>query len=272
MHPPVEPVVPVEPVGRDGQDGQPVEPNSGRIVDHWLGGCHHFAVDVATARSFDAVYPQFPRVFRVLRQYTARVTRFIRSRGVEQFLVLGAGIPTQGNVHELVPDARVLYTDIDPLNVTLGRAILRGLPTVDYVLMDARDPGALLSPAPAADMGARLLDPGQRTGIVAIGLLTFLGDAELARLFAALHAWAAPDSLLAFDFDSDIVLQYPALRDLVLDGFHYRTPPQVLPLLGPWHLSEEGICPVAGWGGCTDDADLPVFMYGGVARRDATLP
>src|SRR5690606_27927216 len=125
-----------------------------------------------------------------LRRFTARVTHFIRSCGVEQFLVLGAGIPTQGNVHEIVPDARVLYTDIDPLNVTLGRAILRGLPTVDYELMDARDPAALLSPAPRSaqdvDLAARLLDPGQRTGIIVIGLLTFLSDAELARMFAAL--------------------------------------------------------------------------------------
>ncbi|WP_308187853.1 SAM-dependent methyltransferase [Pseudonocardia sp. ICBG1142] len=48
------------------------------------------------------------------------------AQGIRQFLDLGSGIPTVGNVHEVAAtacdDARVLYVDNDPIAVAHSRA------------------------------------------------------------------------------------------------------------------------------------------------------
>ena len=60
--------------------------------------------------------------FNALRQaYAAR-------HGISQYADIGAGLPTSPNVHEtartVIPDARVVYIDNDPVAVTHARAPL----------------------------------------------------------------------------------------------------------------------------------------------------
>lgn len=161
---------------------EPTIPNTGRILDYWLGGTHHFPADVAAAQAFDAIYGQFPQVFRVLRNYIGRAARFIYSQGVEQFLVLGSGIPTQGNVHEAVPEAKVLYTDIDPVNVELGQQILAQTPNAQYTFCDATN----LSTLDQRDVEA-ILDLSRPLGLVVIGVSVFIPDEQLRSLFSELY-------------------------------------------------------------------------------------
>ncbi|NIS36168.1 MAG: hypothetical protein GWN07_35575, partial [Actinobacteria bacterium] len=53
---------------------------------------------------------------------------YLCEAGVRQFLDLGSGLPTSGNVHEVaheaVPDARVVYIDYDPVAVAHAQALL----------------------------------------------------------------------------------------------------------------------------------------------------
>ena len=69
--------------------------------------------------------------------------------GCGQFLDLGSGIPTVGNVHEvaqrLAPDARVVYVDNDPVAVEHSQAILAGDDRTAVVQADLRDPDAVLA-------------------------------------------------------------------------------------------------------------------------------
>ena len=98
------------------------------MIDFWLGGTHHLPVDIAAARAFEALYRDAAGEFRALRAFLARAVGDLEGRGITQFLVVGAGVPTQGNVHEVVPAARVLHTDVDPVTVGLGEQILAGNP------------------------------------------------------------------------------------------------------------------------------------------------
>jgi hypothetical protein len=47
--------------------------------------------------------------------------RWLTGAGISQFLDIGSGIPTVGNVHEVAqapdPQARVMYVDFDPVAV-----------------------------------------------------------------------------------------------------------------------------------------------------------
>jgi hypothetical protein len=52
------------------------------------------------------------------RRFLGRAVRFLVAQGISQFLDIGAGLPTQDNVHQIArrtaADARVLYVDHDP--------------------------------------------------------------------------------------------------------------------------------------------------------------
>lgn len=243
-------------------EAEPTVPNTGRMFDYWLGGRHHYPVDIAAAKAFEQVFQDFPRVFRVLRDFIGRASRYIHSQGVEQFLVLGAGLPTQDNVHETVPGARVLYTDIDPANVELGQRILQGQPGTGYTRCDATDLSTL-DPA----VVHQVLGPVRRLGIIVVGVEAFMSDAQIRDSFEKLYALAPPGSYLAFDCDSPRVADHPELVKMMGPGFHMRTPEQLAAVLGPWQLTEDGVQPVARWRNPGPGVDVPPYMTGGVARK-----
>jgi hypothetical protein len=242
----------------------PAEPNTGRILDHWLGGQHHFPADAAAAQAFEQLYEGFPTVFRTLRDYIGRATRSVRDLGIDQFLVFGAGIPTRGNVHEVVPDARVLYTDIDKANVALGREILKDVPNTGYTWCDAAD----LSTLDRAEV-ERVLGPLRRLGIVFVGLAVFIPDDRLRQTFEALYDWAPPGSAMVLDFDSDACSTVPNVVEILQSTgapFEMRGPETIAPLLGRWQLTPDGIQPVAAWRN-PEPPDVPTFMWGAVVTK-----
>ena len=104
-------------------------PNVARIYDYLLGGKDNFTVDREAAKQLLAVTPDMAGIVRDNRSFIGRVVRHVATEGgIRQFLDLGGGLPTQTNVHEMaqrvVPDARVVYVDIDPV-VWIGRASCR---------------------------------------------------------------------------------------------------------------------------------------------------
>ncbi|HEX8819094.1 MAG TPA: SAM-dependent methyltransferase [Archangium sp.] len=243
-------------------EAEPTVPNTGRMFDYWLGGKHHYPVDIAAAKAFEVVFQDFPRVFRVLRDFIGRASRYIHEQGVEQFLVLGSGVPTQGNVHEVVPGARVLYTDIDPSNVELGQRILAGVPHTGYTHCDATDLTTL-------DMQVvkRVLGPIRRLGIIMIGVEAFIDDERLRATCQKLYDFAPSGSYLAFDCDSPKAKDHPELVKMMGPAFHMRTAEQLAAALGPWRLTEDGVQPVAVWRHRGTPVDVPPYMNGGVALK-----
>jgi hypothetical protein len=92
-------------------------PSVARIYDFNLGGSHNFAVDRAAAEQMAHAMPDLPAANRANRSFLRRAVRTLTAAGIRQFLDLGSGIPTVGNVHEIArqgaPDARVVYVDVD---------------------------------------------------------------------------------------------------------------------------------------------------------------
>src|SRR5256885_15539058 len=97
----------------------PNRPSPARVYDCYLGGTHNFAADRAVAAQAIAAMPQLPEIMRANRAFLRRAVRMVAATGVDQFLDLGAGIPTEGTVHEIArdiqPDARVVYVAMDPV-------------------------------------------------------------------------------------------------------------------------------------------------------------
>src|SRR5690242_15918370 len=93
-------------------------PSPARILDYFLGGAHNFAVDRWTAKQALRAMPEVVNGMRASRSFLRRSVTHLLDAGIDQFLVLGAGIPTVGNVHEIAhrfnPSARVVYVDNEP--------------------------------------------------------------------------------------------------------------------------------------------------------------
>jgi O-methyltransferase involved in polyketide biosynthesis len=240
-------------------------PSTARMIDYWLGGGHHHPADIAAADAFEAAYgkPCAP-IFRSLREFLGRAVRYIDQRGISAYLVLGAGIPTRGNVHEVVPAARVLYTDIDPDTVALGQQILAGTTRTTYALLDATDIGAIDQDMVVGALPAWGREP---VGVVFLGLAAFLSDVQLAKALDDLYEAVTPGSCLAFDFDSQELAGHPEALAMMGPGFRMRDPSSFPPLLGRWRVTAEGIEPVDRWGRTREQSDLPDAFYGGVAVK-----
>ncbi len=76
-------------------------PSVSRIYDYYLGGSHNFEVDREAARKAMEFMPGLPKIMQANRAFMRRAVRFAAQEGITQFLDIGSGIPTFGNVHEV---------------------------------------------------------------------------------------------------------------------------------------------------------------------------
>ncbi|MEU5964496.1 SAM-dependent methyltransferase [Micromonospora parva] len=246
--------------------GEPDQPSTARMIDFWLGGQHHFPVDVAAAHAFEQAYGPCAPVFRELRAFLGRAVRAMAGEGVDGFLVFGAGVPTMGNVHEVATDATVLYTDVDPVTIRLGQSILAGSDRAGYGFGDATDIGTI----DPAQLHRFVPGWGRRpVGVVFLGLAAFLDDATLTRTLDELYAAAAPGSLLAVDFDTEELAGHPEALAMMGPQFRMRPPAAFAPLLGRWAPTADGIVPVAQWRAEGPPARVPDAFHGVLATRAA---
>jgi S-adenosyl methyltransferase len=152
--------------------------NTARVYDYWLGGTHNFRADQDLGRSIASVEPNVRTIARANRAFLGRGVRLLTELGIRQFLDIGSGIPTQGNVHEIAqqasPGARVVYVDVDPVAIAHSAAILAGNENAEIIDADARDPEKILS----HPVTRRLIDFSQPAGLILGAVLHFISDAE----------------------------------------------------------------------------------------------
>ncbi|KUN54759.1 methyltransferase [Streptomyces canus] len=174
-------------------------PHSARMYDYYLGGKDHFEVDKQAAETVAAVYPGIFTCARENRSFMHRATRVLaREHGIRQWLDIGTGIPTEPNLHQVaqsvVPDARVVYADNDPLVLRYAERLMRSTPQgrTTYIEADVNNAGALLN-APEL---AQVLDTGRPVALSLNALMHFVTDAQdpygiVSRLLEALPSGSA---------------------------------------------------------------------------------
>ncbi|UNT00040.1 SAM-dependent methyltransferase [Streptomyces tubbatahanensis] len=127
------------------------KPHSARMYDYYLGGKTHYEADVQAAEAVIATVPFAGGMARANRDFMIRATRWLTSEaGVRQFLDIGSGIPTEPNLHQIAqsvaPDARVVYTDSDPIVLQYAQALLHSTPEgrTAYLQADAARPASIV--------------------------------------------------------------------------------------------------------------------------------
>jgi SAM-dependent methyltransferase len=171
--------------------------NTARVYDYLLGGTHNFLADQDAGRAVIAVEPNIRPGARANRAFLGRAVRFLATEGVRQFLDIGSGIPTEGNVHEIAQRAalggRVAYVDNDPVAVAHALALLDGNADAGVTEADLREPRQIL----ADHEVRRLIDLARPAGLLLSLVLHFISDDEDPwRIVATLRDALAPGSYL----------------------------------------------------------------------------
>jgi O-methyltransferase involved in polyketide biosynthesis len=152
-------------------------PSAARMYDYYLGGKNHFAVDRERAEQVIQHFPQVRDLARANRVFLGAAVRAAAEAGVSQFIDLGAGLPTQGHVHEVAnpirPDTRVVYVDIDPIACVHARALLPD-DTTAVVNADIRAPAGILEDPEVQ----RLIDWSKPVALLLVSVLHFISDDE----------------------------------------------------------------------------------------------
>lgn len=249
-----------------------LKPDGGRVVDYWLGGHYNFMIDRLVARRVEVTLPDVAEFQRRHREFLKRVLTFlVEERELNRFIDFGSGLPTCGNVHEVVlaldPSARVIYSDVSPTTVAYAREILAitNSDNVAYEQCDAGHPEEFL----ASTAVEEILGQERRVGIGFSGLPHLLTDDDLLHALKTLYEWAEEGSHIVFSFINENIHQHPALFQ-VLKGrgeIFPRSKDKVLALLGKWRVTEHGITPGTAWPedgpvtGITDQCGYACLAY-----------
>jgi S-adenosyl methyltransferase len=249
-------------------------PNVARMYDYLLGGGANTAVDRAAADAAEEAWPYLRQGARIQRAFLGRAVRYLVNQGVDQFLDLGSGIPTVGNVHEIAhrynPEARVAYVDYEPVAVHAARDLLGDHKWVTVTQADIRDPDAVMAAPTVAD----LIDFGRPVAVLAVGILHFLPDADdPAGVLGAYRDACPPGSHLAISHASQVslpdeqVARFLAAYARSTTPALWRTAGEIRPFLDGYRLVDPGLVLLPLW-----RPDQPVSdtraaesnIYGGV--------
>ena len=258
-------------------------PNPARIYDYFLGGKDNYPADREVAEQIVAIAPVARDVVEDNRAFLRRAVRFLtREAGIRQFIDLGSGLPTQGNVHEIAqaiaPDARVVYVDNDAMVVTHSRALLAGDNTI-AIQADLREPDAILGHREVRE----LIDFDQPIALLLVAILHFIPDDEDPLRIVARFRDALPTgSYLAIshgtrdipvrpDMSAETMAEMGArverLYQLTTASIVTRTLAQVEPFFDGFDLLDPGLLEIQLWRPDDPNSALPGGFYGGVGRK-----
>ncbi|MCE7083351.1 SAM-dependent methyltransferase [Streptomyces sp. ST2-7A] len=250
------------------------EPSAARAYDYLLGGPHHFEADRQLAEKVLTVLPA-RTMSRQNREFLHRVVAFLAGEGITQYLDLGSGLPTLGNVHEAAQRAdaasRVVYVDNEDAAVAHGRCLLGDSTNTVMLQADVREPQSVLDASPTR----QLIDFSQPVALLMLGVTQFLHDADEPReLIRRYREALAPGSCLAiasFTWDNDPDTMRRTVEMFKESGrtpIVPRTRAEVLDFLGDFELVDPGLVYAPQWR--PDQPDAPAArsnLYAGVARK-----
>ena len=229
-------------------------PSIARIYDYLLLGKDNFAADRVAAEKLMQSRLDPRRLALANRGFLRRVVRFLAKQGVSQFLDLGSGLPTSPSVHEVardvIPGARVVYVDHDPIVIAYNDALLATRDGVITVRADVRDPDAVLG----NDALAACLDFSQPVAVLLLSVLHFIsGDEDAPGIIARFRERMAPGSYLAISIGTSDGADPEMLADATetyADArmpFTLRSCAQVMDLFKGFDLAEPGLVSLPEW-------------------------
>jgi hypothetical protein len=248
-----------------------------------LRGDNHFENDVLAAERILSAVPEIRDCAWSNRGFHQRAAKWIAEHGVRQFLDIGSGLPTVGNTHEVVqrviPGARVIYVDNDPMVAEQGGQLLAEDRSTRVICADLREPETILRSPEVRE----LIDFSEPTGLLLTAVMMFVSDSSdpwglVARYVDAL----APGSYLALshltdDYKPPVTAErFRAVFDSATEHLYFRSRAGIarffggLEMVAPYDGAPPEICYTGIWGAedpVLADSDGARWLYCGVARK-----
>lgn len=248
-----------------------------RMYDYYLGGSHNYEVDRDAARKALSVVPHGQEVARANRCFLVRAVDYLARNGIDQFIDVGAGIPTSPNVHEVarsvIRDARVVYVDND-MDVTIqNRELLSGVDdNVRAIYGDIRYPLNI-----ANDEALRqVIDFSRPVGVLFVAILHFLtnGDDPYNSVNVFTHR-ASPGSYVAMshitseDTNPKVMSTIRRAYERASAPAVFRTKKEIEVLFNGLELIRPGLVEVSEWRRSNSGQQNPPALrfLGGVGRK-----
>ncbi|HEY1573447.1 MAG TPA: SAM-dependent methyltransferase [Pseudonocardiaceae bacterium] len=247
-------------------------PSAARVYDYLLGGGHNFAADRAVGEVVLKVQPQGRQIATSNRAFLSRAVRYLVDQGITQFLDLGSGIPTVGNVHEVAqqanPDCRVVYVDYDPVAVAHSQLMLRGNENAAVIDADLTQPEQVLD-SPTL---RTLIDFDEPVGLLMVAVFHFVADDRHPTRIVGKYRSVLPAG--SFVVLSHLTAdQMPGESDGVVeamrnsrDPMYFRSYAEILPLFEGFDLVPPGVVAASQWHSEVAGGEQE-GIYAGVGRK-----
>jgi SAM-dependent methyltransferase len=259
------------------------KPSIARVYDYFIGGKDNFAVDRQIAEMVLSLDPDAAEAGYANRGFLRRAVRHLTAEaGIRQFLDIGSGLPTQGNVHEIAqaadPRTRVVYVDNDPIVLAHGRALLATTDTTTVIQADLREPDKVLRDPKVREF----IDFDQPVGLLLFAILHHLNDHEDPAGIAASYRDLLPSgSYLAISHFHNPGETHPEVSRQVVETERicneklgtgrWRSHDEISAFFGDFEMLDPGVVPLAEWRPDPQDLIRQSSTYhtivGGVARK-----
>jgi len=259
------------------------KPNVARVYDAFLDGKDNFAADREFVSKAIEAAPKAPFAAKNNRAFLRRAVQFlVTEAGITQFLDLGSGLPTQGNVsevaHAIDPTIHVVHVDNDPIVYTHSKALLSDQRTTDIVVGDVRKPAEIL----ADPVVSKLIDFGRPVGLLLFAIMHHVEDTdEPERIMAQLRDAMPPGSYMALSSFRMPGHELPDLRVATVEGEkllvgtlgsgRWRETEELRGWFGDWELLEPGLVSIVEWrpepGTHIERDENYHSFFGGVAKK-----
>jgi SAM-dependent methyltransferase len=233
----------------------PTIPNVARMYDYYLGGKDNFAADREAAGRIISIVPSVIPTTRANRAFLGKAVSLLAREGVRQFVDIGAGLPTQDNVHQVVQrvasDSRTVYVDNDPVVLVHARALLADSPETTVIAGDVRRPGEIFDDPELREF----IDLDRPVAVLMLAVLHFIPDHdEVAAIAEAVRARLAPGGYLVLshfytpDEEQNTVRAGQQVYSSTNSGsLTARSLDRINGLFSGLTLVEPGLVPVQAW-------------------------
>ena len=242
-------------------------PNTARVWNYHLRGKDNFEVDRRAAQAVEEMsvkigVPLAADTAVEGRHLLQRMVDYLLGQGIRQFLDLGSGLPSMANTHQIahrtVPDARVVYVDIDPMVSSHASARMAGT-NVATLRADLREPERVLGDPVVRDV----LDFEQPVAIMFICVLHCLWDKEDPWAVVRRFRDAVPSGshLAISHMTNEIHPQGAQAIFQMTQDLHWNTPlvsrsrAEIMRFFDGFDLAEPGLVSPAQW---RPDLDNPL--------------
>ncbi|MCP2252741.1 S-adenosyl methyltransferase [Prauserella aidingensis] len=237
-----------------GKDLELDKPNPARMYDYVLGGELNYAIDRQFVSEILATMPRARDTALLNRYWLRRAVRYGTQQGIRQFLDLGSGMPTVGQVHEIAqgvdPAARVVYVDNERVAVAHSEIVLDGNDRAEMIGADAERVDEVLGHPTTR----RLLDFGQPVMVLMSALVHCFSpvDRNPATMISRYRNVLASGSYLALssfttEQQGDDIVRAAELSKDTSEPIHPRSRDEIRGLMAGFELVDPGIVFTPEW-------------------------